>query len=258
MSVKWLLSFNVDDGKCKVLHIGPKNPRHNYTMNGECLPHVESEKDLGLYTDEVLNWNVHIEKSVNKAKSVIGWVKRSLICRNKFVMLNVYKSLIRPHIEYAVQAWNPPAGYWKHILHTRLKKLQLTTLLERRMRGDLIETFKITAGKVDYGQGLFRLFRSGMNILKDSRGDGILSDRVANYWNKVPGWVKECVTVETFKARLERYKLDTIYSGVPSHGHFCDLSEIFQSKINNCNHDSYENFMSTNPKIAKYKGVNVA
>ena len=73
----------------------------------------------------------------------------------------------------------------------------------------------------------------------------------------MPGWVKECDTVDTFKARLERYKLDTIDSGDPSHGHFWDLSEILLSKINNCNHDSYENFMSTNPKIAKYKGVNV-
>ena len=144
-------------------------------MNGESLPQVESEKDLGLHTDEVLSWSIHIEKSVNKAKSVIGWVKRSLICRNKFVMINVYKSLVRPHIEYAVQAWNLPAvhGNWRQILlledvqrsftrlidgigilpyHTRLKKLQLTTLLERRMRGDLIETFKITTGKVDYGK----------------------------------------------------------------------------------------------------------
>ena len=253
---------------------------HNYTMNGQCLPQVASEKDLGLYTDEVLNWNVHIEKSVNKAKSVIGWVKRSLICRNKFVMLNVYKSLIRPHIEYAVQAWNPAAvhGNWKQILKLedvqrsftrlidgigilpyskRLRKLQLTTLLERRMRGDLIETFKITAGKVDYGQDLFRMSRSGMNILKDKRGDGILSNRVANYWNKVPGWVKQCDTVETFKARLERYKLDTIESGVSSNGHFWELSDILLSKIDKCDHDSYESFMSENPIIAKYKGVNV-
>ena len=40
---KWLLSFNFSDWKCKVLHIGPKNPRY-----------VESEKDSGIYTDEVL------------------------------------------------------------------------------------------------------------------------------------------------------------------------------------------------------------
>ena len=37
--------------------------------------------------------------------------------------------------------------------------------------------------------------------------------------------------------------------------YFWDLSEILLSKVNNYNHDSYENCMSTNPKIAKYKGV---
>ena len=52
-----------------------------------------------------------IEKAVNKAKSVIGWIKRHLICRNNFVMLNVYKNVVRPHIEYALQAWNPPAAH---------------------------------------------------------------------------------------------------------------------------------------------------
>ena len=89
-------------------------------------------------------------------------------------MLNVYKTLVRPHIEYAMQVWNPAAlhGNWKQIMlledvqrsftrlidgigiipyETRLQKLQLTTLLERRMRGDLIETYRIVTGKVDYG-----------------------------------------------------------------------------------------------------------
>ena len=88
------------------------------------------------------------------------------------------------------------------------------------MRGDLIETYKITAGKVDYGHDLFRLSRSGAKILKDRRGDRVLSNRVANYWNKVPISVKDANSVDTFKARLERYKTDTIASGASSLGHF--------------------------------------
>ena len=143
--------------------------------------------------------------------------------------------------EYAVQAWNLPAirGNWKPILllkdiqrkftrlidgigilpyRTRLKMLQLTTLLERRMRVDLIETFKIISGKVDYGQTLCRVSRSGGNILEDKRSDRILSNRVANYWNKVPQSVKDAGTVSTFKARLEKHKTETVSSDVSSHG----------------------------------------
>ena len=37
----------------------------------------------------------------------------------------------------------------------RLQRLRLTTLLECRMRGDLIETFKIINGFVDYGHDMF-------------------------------------------------------------------------------------------------------
>ena len=40
----------------------------------------------------------------------------------------------------------------------RLNKLQLTTLLERRARGDLIETFKIFKGLCMYGQNYFKIF----------------------------------------------------------------------------------------------------
>jgi hypothetical protein len=37
----------------------------------------------------------------------------------------------------------------------RLQKLGLTTLLERRMRGDLIEAYKIINGHVNYGHQMF-------------------------------------------------------------------------------------------------------
>ena len=90
-------------------------------------------------------------------------------------MLTVYKTLLRPHLEYATQVWNLPAthgswglildiekvqreftraiqGFRKKTYKARLQELRLTTLLERRMRGDLIETFKICNGLVDYGK----------------------------------------------------------------------------------------------------------
>ena len=48
----------------------------------------------------------------------------------------------------------------------RLAKMKLTTLGERRLRGDLIETFKIVNGLVEYGNGMFRLSRSNKNIIR--------------------------------------------------------------------------------------------
>jgi len=125
-------------------------------------------------------------------------------------MLTIYKSLVRPHLEYCVKIWNPPAkhGFWRMILdiedvqrkftrlidglglldyNQRLKSLGLTTLVERRMRGDLIETFKILGGLTNYGKNLYRCSRSGMKLLyTNSKGkykDNFLSNRVVSYWS---------------------------------------------------------------------------
>ena len=94
----------------------------------------------------------------------------------------------------------------------RLKSLNLTTLAERRMRGDLIETFKIVRGFVNYGQSMFQISRSGMNLV--SRGNKVsksrkdfLSERVINYWNNLPPYVKVSKSVDMFKCNLEAYKL---------------------------------------------------
>lgn len=83
-------------------------------------------------------------------------------------MLKLYKSLVRPHLEYAVQAWNPylkgdidmiekvQRRFTRMILElqqlTYEERLSsLTTLFVRRLRGDLIEVYKILNGygKVD-------------------------------------------------------------------------------------------------------------
>ena len=61
-SSKWQLPFNT--GKCKVMHIGPVNPKHEYYMeengNKSKISEVESEKDLGVTFDNQLKFNKHI------------------------------------------------------------------------------------------------------------------------------------------------------------------------------------------------------
>ena len=92
---------------------------------------------------------------------------------------------------------------------TRLYKLRLTTLLERRCRGDLIETFRITSNQVPYGQHLFKISRNGYNIIQTKTKRDFLPNRIANYWNKVPRYVKNSYYVDEFKIRLQEYKEDT-------------------------------------------------
>ena len=183
----WLLRFN--PLKCKVLHIDKNdNPMKDYFIDGVKLTTVESECDLGVLTNSTLDWSDNVKDSIAKANRMIGWISRNVIDRSREVMLLVYKALIRPHVEYCVQIWTPTArqGNWPTILALekvqrkftrliegvgvlpygeRLNKLGLTTLAERRIRGDLIETFKILSGIVNYGRSLFKLSASGRNLV---------------------------------------------------------------------------------------------
>ena len=98
--------------------------------------------------------------------------------------------------------------------------MKLTTLGERRIRGNLIETFKIVNGIVEYGKNIFRLSRSNRNIIRKTnvnyyaKNSAIicklrslfLPERVRNYWKNLPNYVKSSVDVPSFKSNLEIFK----------------------------------------------------
>ena len=75
----WLLKFNTIDNKCKVLHIGPDNPCNEYYLDGNVLPSVDSERDLGVTISSNLKWDVHINNCIKKANSCVAWVTRIVI-----------------------------------------------------------------------------------------------------------------------------------------------------------------------------------
>ena len=225
----WCLKFNID--KCMVMQIGSCNPKNQYLFGGVPLRCVDSEKDLGVTFNTSFNFKDHVRNSIAKANRTIAWVTRSIISREPSVMLGLYKSLIKPHIEYCSQAWAPMArhGNWSLILELegvqrsftrmidgvglltyrdRLDKLKLTTLLERRVHGDLIEMFKIQEGFVSYGFDLFG--RAGRTVADRSKPHrfttnetDFFAQRVLCYWNSLPALVKASESVTSFKSRLD-------------------------------------------------------
>ena len=244
-----------------------------------CRPGI-NEGHITSTVNKTVDWKEHVSNIIKKAKAVTAWVSRSIISRSPEVMSKIYKSLVRPQLEYCVQLWSPlPShGNWGLIFEiedvqrsftrmidgigllsyeNRLKALNLTTLLERRVRGDLIETFKIHSGLVDYGQNLFKASSSG-NKLVSRPGDqnkfkhGFLSRRVIQYWNKLPNDIKSAKTVESFKNKLQNFKQKNFYT----YGQYWNLStEIFQ-RIDNVDRNQYVTFMENNPQVARYRRVN--
>ena len=113
----WGLTFNTVDNKCKVMHIGKNNPRNSYMLNDHQPPVTTEEKDLGVWTTSTFSWQLNIDNYVNKARSIMAWIMRVIINKNKDVMLQLYRSLVRPHLEYCVQLWSPKPkhGNWSQI-----------------------------------------------------------------------------------------------------------------------------------------------
>ena len=171
-------------------------------------------------------------------------------------MLKAYKSIVRPHLEYCCQAWSPNArhGNWGIIMeiesvqrtftrlikgmdslpyHERLRKLGLTTLLERRMRGDLIETFKILNRLNNYGENFFNLSARTNNLVArpGRRNIDFFGERVIKFWNKLPEYVKNKNSVISFKNAVDKFRKNGITNKI--RGQFWELSDEIFKRIYN-------------------------
>ena len=240
---KWQMKFNVE--KCKVMHLGGSNPRHSYSMDGIELATTSEEKDLGILVDEELKFDRHIRAIVGKANRVLGMIKIGFSCFDKVMFKNLYPVLVRPLLEYCVQVWSPYKRGDINLIEgvqrratkmvpelrnlpyeERLKRLGLTTLEERRVRGDMIETYKIITGKENVDPGKFFTMaalrgdpdlRHNFKIYKPSFNLNprmhTFSQRVINWWNELEREVVEALTTSCFKARYDRLMEDRRLAG---------------------------------------------
>jgi len=230
----WQMDFNVD--KCKVMHIGSRNKQFSYMMKGHQLDVVTTEKDLGVFISSNLKVAEHCYDAYSKANKMLGLVQRTIRHRNPDLMVRLYKSLVRPHLEYSSPVWNPHYRKDKLLLERvqhrftrlfedlknlpyfdRLNKLKLWSLEERRNRADLIELFKMVRGfssvplhtYFQLADGRYTRGHSWKLVKAHSTCDARLyffSVRVLNRWNSLPHCTVEVKTVNAFKNQLEKIR----------------------------------------------------
>src|SRR5271163_2259545 len=182
----WQLKFNGD--KCKVLHFGKNNKREIYEIDGKAIGNVKEEKDLGVIITENFKAGMQCKKAASKGNQVLGMIARSFSCKNKKVIVNLYKCLVRPHLDYCIQAWRPHLRkdiFRKDILEKvqrralrmiqgcknmcyekRLKYAGLTTLETRMRRADLLEVYKIFKGLEGVNENAF--------FIRDKKEGGVI------------------------------------------------------------------------------------
>ena len=241
-SQTWLLKFHPD--KCKHMRISRKKRKCEtiYTLKGRPLEMIEEEKDIGIIIDSELSFDSHINAKVQKANQMYGIIRRSFRFLSPESFLPLYKSLVRTHLEYGCPVWAPYK--MKHINEIesvqrratkqlpgmkslsypeRLKSLKLPTMSYRRLRGDMIEIYKITNGIYDQEacSGLLNLWSD--SVKRSARGNdkklyldrsnyqirqNSFTIRVVKHWNSLPNNIVNAPSINSFKNRLDRFWKD--------------------------------------------------
>ena len=62
---------------------------------------MDAEKDLSVIIDKSLTFTEHINSKIKIANRNLGLIFRTFTYLDKDIFMNLYKSLVRPHLEYA-------------------------------------------------------------------------------------------------------------------------------------------------------------
>jgi ribonuclease P/MRP protein subunit RPP40 len=165
------MEFNED--KFEALQYGSQTNlkvAYNYlTPNSmNVIEFKDSLKDLGVTMSADGKFDLHIDNVVRKVRKLMGWFRRTFICRQHDFLKFFWRTYIVPHIDYASQLWSPSEesqnlqklegllqtftswfpgtnhlSYWE-----RLDFLKIYSIQRRFERYRLLYTWKVLEGKV--------------------------------------------------------------------------------------------------------------
>jgi len=236
----WQLSISIK--KCNTLHLSTNqnsNPAsyETFHINSELLPNVETVSDLGVVVDAELKFSAHISQMTRKAHARSKLLMKSFVSHDISTLVKAFKVYVRPILEYASTVWSPHLimdiesieavqrrftkrlpGQWNVPYTERLKTVGLERLDVRRLRQDLIMTYKILFGLTCLDSLQFfelnprpstrghdyKLFMP--NVATDTR-KYVFSSRVLHAWNNLPPDAINFRNIKCFRASLDRADL---------------------------------------------------
>ena len=216
--------------------MGDSSPIRHLSLASGIYPITRTQevRDLGVVVTSDFKPSSQCQNAASRARSALHRLRHVVTSREAEVFLPLYNALVRPHSEYCVHAWCPYlkkdivclekvqklatrqiVGMKGRSYEERLIALGLFSLERRRLRGDLIESWKYLQKMDDPSQVSFfkkrsytatrghewTLYRERSNKLLRAN---FFSQRVVDAWNRLPQELVAAMSSASFKVRLDR------------------------------------------------------
>ena len=246
----WQLKIQPSKSECISFHLARTHQLlrvHDYNIDNNSFARCNVVKDLGLCITDNLKWSSYIQKVHYKSNYLSHTILKTFSSGQAELFIHLYKTYIRPLLEYNVSIWNPQSVHDKKLAENtqivftrklckklnlkynsyldRLKTLKLETLEYRRLKQDLVLVYKILNSLIDVRNGnMFKVSQTSNSYnlrrhsiyLESQKQTTVLrqhyfSSRIVNTWNRLPNSIVTSKTLSIFKSKLNKFDLSNIY-----------------------------------------------
>ena len=171
--------LSLNPQKCKYMIVSRKRspllPGNALQLYGQGLCEVSLYKYLGVLLSSDMKWSSHIEVACSKAKRMLGLLYRRFYgladCKT---IVQLYLSIVRPHLEYASSLWDPhtqkdisalenvqkfackiATKHWNYEYQQLLETCAVPSLAGRRTKLKLCQLYNILYGHSYFPQDIF-------------------------------------------------------------------------------------------------------
>ena len=76
-----------------------------YKMGNAVLGRTTQEKDIGVTFSVDMKVSEQCQSAASKGNQILGLIRRAITYKEKQLIVSLYKAIVRPHLEYCIQAW---------------------------------------------------------------------------------------------------------------------------------------------------------
>ena len=240
-SVHWRLPLA--QNKINVLHLGAKNTREKYYINGNLIEPREVIRDLGVMIDEKLNFECHINQQIAKASAISAKILRSFLFGTPEEYMALFNTYVSPVLLYCSEIYCPSLnshsclvleGPLRRFTATAFQKCRvsyesytdrLSILNERpfyfrRAKFDLLQAYKIRTGLsqlpiVPWKNSNLPRDRHRLILCDKISDTNWFFPRVLKMWNSISKDIGQLKSVEQFKTYLDVIDIAVLFQHVP-------------------------------------------